>query len=262
MFNVSEPKFSEVTNFVNKARAASAPGPNGIPYKVYKKCDALRKYLWRLLKVVWRKDSVPLSWSKAEGVYIPKEENSISNTLGQFRPISLLNVEGKIMFGILAERMSSFVLENGLINTYVQKAGIPGSPGCLEHASIIWHTIQECKKLRRNLSVVWLDLANAYGSVPHALIEFSYGVPVDPRKGEELFIAILQQLQHALYNCTVHHQLAELGGWNTNGLRNISNSVWRWKLSSEQQRRADQGSHFQAPKNYHQFEPLWMILLC
>ena len=36
----------------------------------------------------------------AEGVYIPKEESS--STLGQFRPISLLNVEGKIVFGILA----------------------------------------------------------------------------------------------------------------------------------------------------------------
>ena len=45
------------------------------------------------------------------------------------------------MFGISAERISSFVLENGLINTSVQKAGIPGFPGCfffnLEHTSMI-----------------------------------------------------------------------------------------------------------------------------
>ncbi|KAI8516566.1 hypothetical protein Bbelb_051470 [Branchiostoma belcheri] len=38
---------------------------------------------------------------------------------------------------------------------------------------MIWHTIQTAKKSRRNLSVVWLDLANAYGSVPHALIKFA-----------------------------------------------------------------------------------------
>ena len=47
---------------------------------------------------------VPLSWNKADGVYKSKEEKS--STLNEFRPISLLNVEGKIMFGILAERMS------------------------------------------------------------------------------------------------------------------------------------------------------------
>ena len=46
-----------------KVRSAAAPGPNGVPYKVYKKCEKLRKYLWRLLKVVWRKGEVPASWN-------------------------------------------------------------------------------------------------------------------------------------------------------------------------------------------------------
>ncbi|XP_078679452.1 uncharacterized protein LOC144915086 [Branchiostoma floridae x Branchiostoma belcheri] len=170
-FDVSEPRFKEVASFIEKARAASAPGPNGVPYKVYKKCEKLKRVLWRLLKVVWRKDVVPLSWNKADGVYIPKEENS--STIGQFRPISLLNVEGKIMLGVLASRVTSFLLENGLVNTSVQKAGVPGFSGCLEHSSMIWHTIQSAKKSRKSLSVVWLDLANAYGSVPHALIKFA-----------------------------------------------------------------------------------------
>ena len=102
-FDLSEPKLAEVEKFISKVRAASAPGPNGVPYKVYKKCGELRKSLWRLLKVVWRQDVVPLFWSEAECVYIPKEENS--SRLSQSSPISLLNVEGKIMFGILAERI-------------------------------------------------------------------------------------------------------------------------------------------------------------
>ena len=38
---------------------------------------------------------------------------------------------------------------------------------------MIWHTIQEAKRQKKDLSVVWLDLANAYGSVPHALIEYA-----------------------------------------------------------------------------------------
>ncbi|XP_072047083.1 uncharacterized protein [Amphiura filiformis] len=193
-FELAQPKLAEVEKFVNKARSASAPGPNGVPYKVYKKCGELRKFLWRLLRVVWRQDVVPLSWSTAEGVYIPKEE--CSNTLSQFRPISLLNVEGKIMFGILAERISSFVLENGFVNTSVQKAGIPGFPGCLEHTSMIWHTIQESKKMRKDLSVVWLDLANAYGSVPHALIEFAMEFMWIPEKVRS-FIMQYNSEQHS-----------------------------------------------------------------
>ena len=55
----------------------------------------------------------------------------------------------------------------------MQKAGLPGLPGCLEHCSMIWHTIQEAKRLKLDIAVVWLDLANAYGSIPHWLIRFA-----------------------------------------------------------------------------------------
>ena len=44
-FDVAEPRFAEVERFIMKARSAAAPGPNGVPYKVYKKCGKLRNYL-------------------------------------------------------------------------------------------------------------------------------------------------------------------------------------------------------------------------
>ncbi len=72
-FDLSEPKLSEVERFLKKARSSSSPGHNGIPCKVYKKCDGLRKLLWKLLKVSWRNDIIPLSWCQAKGVYIPEE---------------------------------------------------------------------------------------------------------------------------------------------------------------------------------------------
>ena len=62
----------KIEHFIMKARSAATAGPNGVPYKVYKKCGKLRKYLWRLLKFVWWKGGVPASWNKAEGVYISK----------------------------------------------------------------------------------------------------------------------------------------------------------------------------------------------
>ena len=72
--------------------------------------------------------------------------------------------------GILAKRTVDYLQRNGFINESVQKAGIPGIPGCVEHATSIWDTIQEAKKNGKDLNVVWLDLANAYGSVPHELL--------------------------------------------------------------------------------------------
>ncbi|XP_052271754.1 uncharacterized protein LOC127872461 [Dreissena polymorpha] len=89
--------------------------------------------------------------------------------LNQFRTISLLNVEGKIFFAILARRLTSFLTGNAYINTSVQKGGVPGFSGCIEHTSAITQLINEAMKGRKDLTVVWLDLANAYGSIPHQL---------------------------------------------------------------------------------------------
>lgn len=68
-------------------------------------------------------------WRHAEGVWIPKEENS--TTIQQFRNISLLSVEGKILFSIVARRMTEFVFGNVYIDSAVQKGGIPRVPGCI-----------------------------------------------------------------------------------------------------------------------------------
>ena len=121
--DVSEPSIGEVKDVVKKARTASAPGPNAIPYKVYKICPLLLKRLWRLLNLVCLKGDVPASWKESEGIFTPKERNS--KTVNQFRTISLLNVEGKIFFAILAKRLTSFLIGNLYIDTSVQKGGGP-----------------------------------------------------------------------------------------------------------------------------------------
>ena len=166
--DVVPPRWKEVEAVVRKAKASSAPGPNGVPYRVYKNAPGVLRFLWKLFKVVWHKQSIPTAWCRAGGVLIPKEKESVR--IDQFRMISLLNVEGKIFFSIVAKRLVQYLEKNGLIDTTVQKAGIPGFAGCIEHTSVIWHQIQTAKQEGRELHVVFLDLANAFGSVPHSLI--------------------------------------------------------------------------------------------
>jgi hypothetical protein len=168
VFDDKPPRIAEIRNIVKKARCKSAPGPNGVTYIVYKKCPKVLKQLHGLLVSAWKQRCISDEWNKADGVYIPKEKDS--KTLGQFRPISLLNVEGKIFFSVIAQRLTKYLLSNGYVDTSIQKGGIPGVPGCLEHSSMIWEAIQRAKANKLDLHVVWLDLANAYGSVPHSLI--------------------------------------------------------------------------------------------
>ena len=78
--------------------------------------------------------------------------------------------------------------KNGFVNEDVQKAGIPGIPGCIEHAFAIWEAIENAKQCKENLSVVWLDLANAYGSVPHALIQAAMDFFWIPKKVQHMLM--------------------------------------------------------------------------
>ena len=145
------------------------------------------------MRVAWEKGIVPKAWRRSGGVLIPKEK--YSTDIDQFRPISLLNVEGKIFFSVIAQRVSSYLERNNLVDTTVQKAGIPGFSGCLEHTSMIWHQIQTAKKEKSDLHVVFLDLANAFGSVPHSFLWASFDFFRIPETIKHLVKSYFEDLQ-------------------------------------------------------------------
>lgn len=149
---------------MRKARAALAPGPNGVPYRLYKNAPNVLQFLWKQMKAAWKRQIIPKSWRREGGVMIPKEKDA--SNIDQFQQINLLNVEGKIFFSIVAQRMMIYLKQNHMVGTSVQKARIPGFSGCLEHTSMIWHQIPCAKREGKDLHVLFLDLANAFGSVP------------------------------------------------------------------------------------------------
>jgi hypothetical protein len=135
---------------------------------VYKNAPDVLRFLWRFMRTAWQKKIIPKVWRIAGGVLIPKEKDAVN--ISQFRPISLLNVEGKIFFSVIAQRMAEYLQRNAYVEKSVQKAEISGFSGCLEQSSMIWHQIQMAKVEKRDLHVVFLDLANSFGSVSHELL--------------------------------------------------------------------------------------------
>ena len=75
-FNCDPPSLTEVTTVVHKARAKSAPGPNGVPYLLYKRYPKVLGWLHKMLKSAWDNLMIGDQWMVAEGVYISKEQNS------------------------------------------------------------------------------------------------------------------------------------------------------------------------------------------
>ena len=65
------------------------------------------------------------------------------------------------------------MISNSFLDTTTQKAFVDGIPGCTEHHLRLFSLIEEARHKRKSISICWLDLANAYGSVHHDLIRFS-----------------------------------------------------------------------------------------
>ena len=158
----------EHDDVVRKASSGSSPGNNAIPYKMYKKCPQISAALWSLNRSAYSTGAFPDCCRYSEGVYIPKKDGNFTPETG--RPISLMNVQGKIYLAVIAKRITSYAVNNGYVDTTIQKGGIPKVRGCIEHFGSLWEVVKDAKLKRKNLTSVWLDLANAYGNVPHLLI--------------------------------------------------------------------------------------------
>lgn len=89
--------------------------------------------LCKLQRKIWSKGSIPSTCKVAEGCFVLKGSAEIS----LFQTISLLSIEAKIFLSVLARRMTTYMMEVYTVDTSIQKGGIPGFSGCLEHTTIL-----------------------------------------------------------------------------------------------------------------------------
>ena len=79
-----------------------------------------------------------------------------------------MNVEGKLFFSLVSQRFVSHIIKNNkFVNASIQKGCMEKIPDCWEHMSMVWDSLKSAKHDETSLSAIWLDVANAYGSVPH-----------------------------------------------------------------------------------------------
>ena len=152
----------------------SSPSPlDQISYKIIHKCPSLWPALLHLFNDCWEQHRVPQSWKQGVIHLIPKSAaEGASHIPSNFRPIALNSCVGKLFTTILKNRWLRFMVSNNFLDTSTQKAFLPGVPGCLEHYWKLSEIIRGAHKKHHSLSVCWLDLTNAYGSVHHNLISF------------------------------------------------------------------------------------------
>lgn len=178
VFSLRCPTEKELNRSVKRKRNGAAPGMNALSYIPYKRCTAVMKFVAKLGRKIWKSRDIPSDWAMAYIILLSKSEDLSS--VSEFRPIAIACCVGKIFFSVLSDRLQWFMLRNCYISREIQKGFLAGMPGCIEHTFALLEALKDAKSSYRQIVITWLDLANAYGSVRHNLIQFAlnwYHVP-------------------------------------------------------------------------------------
>jgi len=170
-FDTSRLTRAEFDAVLKSKSNASAPGMNGIPYLVYKRCSHAADQLFRLNCNAMKTGKTPHAWGSACVILLAKSAKT--DTPADFRPIALGNADGKVFFTLVQRRLTKYMLDNKYLDRSVQKGFIPRTAGCVDHATLLHSALRNARDHHRSICVSWLDLANAYGSVRHSLVRYA-----------------------------------------------------------------------------------------
>lgn len=159
---ITEFKPEEVWRRLQKCRN-TAPGPDSIRYSTWRKLDPGAHILAAAFNAAHRLEYIPAPWSESKTILLHKKgpKEDISN----WRPISLGNTIAKIYASTLAARLGEWAMRHGRISR-AQK-GFMAVDGCAEHNFLLQSAIKQARRNRTRIGIAWLDLTNAFGSVPH-----------------------------------------------------------------------------------------------
>ena len=147
----------------------SAPGADRVEYLHLKSVDPNCKILCSIYNRCPDANDVPQQWKNANTILIHKKGDS--GEISNFRPIALMSCIYKLFMSVIANRLVNFAVVNELLSDS-QKSARP-SEGCYEHTFLLQSLLPDAKRLQKNVCLAWLDLRNAFGSVPHDVIKLT-----------------------------------------------------------------------------------------
>lgn len=101
----------EVRKAIDELNPGKTPGPDGITAAFYKKFrDDVSPVLCKLYIQSYHEGALPPSFMESHTIFIPKSEDEVKlRAISGYRPISLTNVDYKILMKILASRLQAVI---------------------------------------------------------------------------------------------------------------------------------------------------------
>ena len=160
--------YKEVEEALGNLPSDKAPGPDGIPNRLLKKCRVtLSKDLAELFNACLSLGYHPKGFKESITIVLKKLQKPRYDTPKSYRPIALLNTMGKLLEKLVANRISKAAEDFNLLpeeqmGARPKRSTISAVELLTEQIHTIWG-----KDKKQVASLLSLDISGAFDNVPH-----------------------------------------------------------------------------------------------
>jgi hypothetical protein len=169
----------EVEAHIRQLKSKKAPGPDELKAPIFKNLPRIAIVaLTVIFNNCMRAHHFPPAWKHATTVMIPKPGKDPTNPLS-YRPISLLNIAGKVFEKILSTRLKNFLEINNLLPP--EQFGFRSERSTI-NPILEFHTdTTRYANLKEHTLAVFLDIERAFDRVWHdGLVQKLIKIPINP----------------------------------------------------------------------------------
>ncbi|CAM4580634.1 unnamed protein product [Caretta caretta] len=156
-----------VQDYLEKLDMHKSLGPDALYLRVLKElADVIAEPLAIIFENSWRSGEVPDDWKKANVVPIFKKGKM--EDPGNYRPVSLTSVPGKIMEQVLKKSILKHLEERKVIRN--SQHGFIKGKSCLTNLIVFYDEITGSVDEGKAVEVLFLDFSKAFDTVSHSIL--------------------------------------------------------------------------------------------